>query len=488
MAHKPKAAWAVLDKELRRQSFLERAGQHVTRPLLAGGLALAFLGLCALAGLSLAGYGEAGLLVAGAAFAGYMALNIGANDIGNNMGPVIGARAAPFWLALSLAAMAELMGALLAGGPVIQTIGFGLVGNQLDAAESGRLARVMLAGLIAGGLWVNIATLLAASISTTHAVVGGIIGAGLVAFGAQAVDWPALAAITFGWVISPVIGGVIAAGLLLFVTRTVKEAADRRAAAVAWVPRLTGAMAGTFIAYLLLGGLAGAIALPPLLAGAAGLAAGLAVTWTARPACRRQAAAWPPGRPPSAKAVRGMFSLPLLAAALLFSFAHGANDVSNAVGPLAAIIAAGNGTGTGVPPAVPVIGGLGIALGVLLFGPRLVRVIGNEITKLNPVRAFCVLLSAAMTATAASWAGLPVSSTHIALGGIFGIGFWREAHEARLARTSGTDRGAAPPPEERRRRKLVRRSMIFTMIGAWIVTVPVSAALAAGVFLILDRL
>lgn len=484
MSRQAREAWKVLDKDLRKQTLIEDATLFVTRPLIAVGVALAFLALCALAGLSFAGYGEGALVVAGAGFAGYMALNIGANDIGNNMGPVIGARAAPFWLALGLAAMAELAGALLASGPVIHTIGFGLLTG--DGMEGGRLARVMLAGLIGAGLWVNLATLLSASVSTTHSVVGGVVGAGLAAFGAAAVDWPVLAQITLAWIATPAIGGTLAATLLAFVTRRIVEAPDGRAATLAWVPRLTGAMAGTFAAYLLLGGLPAVLRLPPMLALVAGLGLGLAVTRAARPACRRRLAAWPAGPAPT-KELRALFALPLLLAALIFSFAHGANDVSKAVGPLAAIVAAVHGS-PGEPTAMAVIGGLGIALGALLFGPRLIRVVGNEITKLNAIRAFCVLLSAAVIALGASWAGFPVSSTHIALGGVFGIGFWREARESRIARHTGQARRPAPPPEERRRRRLVRRSMIFTMVGAWLVTLPAAAALAAGIFQLLIRL
>lgn len=488
MRRRAKEAWRILDKDLRQQGMIERAGQHVARPLVAPALALIFLMVSAFLGLSLAGLGEGELLlVAASGFAGYMALNIGANDIGNNLGPVLGARAVPLVPMLAMAAMAEFAGAILAGGPVAETIGFGLIAP--DTAQGGRVAHVMLAGLIAAGLWVNLATLISASVSTTHAIVGGIVGAGLVAFGPAAVDWPELLVITLVWIASPLIGGVLAAGILAGVRWRIEEVEDRRAAALLWVPRLMGVMAGAFVTYALVG-LPGIGTARPMVALAAGAAAAVIVAQASRPACRRQVTQWPTDRRPSGKALRGIFRLPLVAAALLFSFAHGANDVSNAVGPLAAILHS-DATPQETPGAgfaALGLGGLGIALGVLLFGPRLIRVVGSEITKLNPLRGFAVLLSAAVTATAASWAGLPVSSTHIALGGIFGIGFWREAQESRLARRSGGERGAGPPPEERRRRRLVRRSLIFTMIGAWTVTLPLSGGLAATIFLILDRL
>lgn len=486
MARRAKPAWKGLDKDLRQQTMIERAGQHANRPLLTGGLALVFLVLCALLGLALAGWGEGAMVAAGAVFAGYMALNVGANDIGNNMGPVMGARAASLWVVLPLAALAELAGAVLAGRAVVETIGFGLIEPETGAAP-GQIAQVMLAGLIAAGLWTNLATLLSASISTTHSVAGGIVGAGIATFGADAVDWLALSRITAAWILSPLAGGLLAAGLLALIVRQVMEAPDRRAAALAWVPRLEGALAGSFMLYLLLGGLPAGMPLPLPAALAVGAAAAGMAGLAGAAHCRRLVARWPAGAPPGDRALRGLFGLPLLVAALLFSFAHGANDVSNAAGPLAAILS-DTGATRGAATGVLAIGGLGIALGVLLFGPRLIRVVGSEITKLNPIRAFCVLLSAAIIASAASWAGLPVSSTHIALGGIFGIGLWREAREARLARAQGGLRGAGPPPEERSRRRLVRRSLIFTMIGAWTITLPIAALLGAGIALGLDRL
>ncbi|TMV43034.1 inorganic phosphate transporter, partial [Thioclava sp. BHET1] len=179
---------------------------------------------------------------------------------------------------------------------------------------------------------------------------------------------------------------------------------------------------------------------------------------------------------------------PLIASAALLSFAHGANDVANAVGPLAAIVAASEHGGLSnavhVPFWVMVIGALGISFGLFLFGPKLIRMVGSRITKLNPLRAYCVALSAALTVIVASWLGLPVSSTHIAVGGVFGVGFFREwdaERRLRAARLKVPER-APLAPEERRRRKLVRRSHLMTIVAAWIVTVPAAGALAAVVF------
>lgn len=189
-----------------------------------------------------------------------------------------------------------------------------------------------------------------------------------------------------------------------------------------------------------------------------------------------------------------LFSIPLVASAALLSFAHGANDVANAVGPLAAIVhAVENGditTQVGIPLWVMVVGALGISVGLILFGPKLIRLVGSEITKLNQMRAFCVALSAAITVIVASWLGLPVSSTHIAVGAVFGVGFFREwdaerrLQKARMALPAENQISA----DERRRRKLVRRSHVMTIGAAWIVTVPAAALLSGVLFWLLSRI
>jgi PiT family inorganic phosphate transporter len=189
------------------------------------------------------------------------------------------------------------------------------------------------------------------------------------------------------------------------------------------------------------------------------------------------------------KSLKKLFGIPLIVSAALLSFAHGANDVANAVGPLAAIVqASASGAFTdaiSIPLWVMAIGALGITFGLFLFGPKLIRMVGGQITKLNPMRAYCVALSAAITVIVASWLGLPVSSTHIAVGGVFGVGFFREWDAQRRMKSAriSIPEASKQPKEERRRRKLVRRSHFLTIIAAWIITVPASAILSAGIFL-----
>jgi PiT family inorganic phosphate transporter len=251
------------------------------------------------------------------------------------------------------------------------------------------------------------------------------------------------------------------------------------------VPVLIGIMAGAFASYLSLKGLSHVFDVSLGLALILGLAVGC-VAWAATiPVIRRQS----DGLENRNKSVKVLFGIPLVVSAALLSFAHGANDVANAVGPLAAIVGtlrSGDVAGSvAIPLWVMVIGAAGISFGLFLFGPKLIRMVGSQITKLNPMRAYCVALSAAITVIVASWLGLPVSSTHIAIGAVFGVGFFREWDAERRLRNG---RGAVAEelrvaPEERRRRKLVRRSHVMTIVAAWIVTVPAAAAMSAGIFL-----
>ena len=477
--------WKTLDKDLGRISRLELATQYVARPLIAPGLALAFIVLVAVVAAVFSGGSPDGLIViAAAAFGAYMALNIGANDVANNMGPAVGANALSMGGAIAIAAIFETAGALIAGGDVVNTISGGIVAPE-SLADPGTFIWAMMAALIAAALWINLATWIGAPVSTTHSVVGGVMGAGIAAAGLMAVNWPTMGRIAASWIISPMLGGVIAALFLALIKARIEYVEDKIGAARRWVPVLIAIMVGAFAAYLALKGLSKVVKVPLSLALAIGLGAGV-LAWVASvPMIRRQSE----GLENRKKSLKKLFAAPLVASAALLSFAHGANDVANAVGPLAAIVHAVQDGGTAARVAIPlwvmVIGAAGISFGLMLFGPKLIRMVGGEITKLNPMRAYCVALSAALTVIVASWLGLPVSSTHIAVGAIFGVGFYREWHAERRARMLGLQKGKPVAPEERGRRKLVRRSHFLTIIAAWVVTVPATALLAGGVFLVL---
>ena len=482
------ARWKALDKDLKRISLLEQATTFVARPLVAPGIALAFMVLVGAAALGFTGIQAGTFVVVVATVVGaYMALNIGANDVANNMGPAVGANALSLGSALIIAAVFETAGAMLAGGDVVNTIASGIVSPEL--VQNGNIfVLLMMAALLAAALWLNLATYIGAPVSTTHAVVGGVVGAGVMAAGASSVHWSSMLGITASWVISPVMGGVIAAALLAFIKARILYTEDKLAAARYWLPILIGFMAGTFATYLALKGLSSVISVGPITSLLAGIVVGL-VSWKISvPVVRRQST----GLENRKKSVRKLFAVPLVCSAALLSFAHGANDVANAVGPLAAIVHAVEsgevGGDVGIPFWVMAIGALGISFGLMLFGPKLIRLVGSEITKLNPMRAYCVALSAALTVIIASWLGLPVSSTHIAVGAIFGVGFYREWYAARQSRALGElQNRKVRPPEERKRRRLVRRSHFITMAAAWVVTVPIAGALAALLFLILQQ-
>lgn len=506
----------TLDKDLDKLVHVEEATSLLARRLVAPGLGLLFLALAAVfASIYVIGEPRAVIIIAAAAIGAYMALNIGANDVANNVGPAVGAKALTLTGALALAAIFETAGALIAGGDVVGTISKGIIAP--DAVASPEIfVRAMMAALISSALWVNLATWIGAPVSTTHSVVGGVMGAGIAAAGFSTVDWSTMAQIAASWVVSPVMGGVIAALFLAFVKTAIIYQDDKITAARRWVPLLIAVMASAFTAYLAMKGLKKVVDIGNGTIAFLGIAA-FAVVWAlAHVHVRRRSQ----GMENRNQSLRRLFNLPLVISAALLSFAHGANDVANAVGPLAAIVftveAGAVASEVAIPLWVMVIGALGISFGLVLFGPKLIRMVGEQITKLNPMRAFCVALSAAITVIVASGLGLPVSSTHTAVGAVFGVGFFREWYTARskrrraylerrgkkmkAAQMANADAGpfsflyeeenGVPgiSREEIARRKLVRRAHVRTIVAAWLTTVPAAALLAAGVFLFLDAL
>ncbi len=478
----------TLDRDLGRFSSLTSATQFVGRPLIGIGISGAFIALAGIVAMIYFGLSNNSFIVIVAACLGaYMALNIGANDVANNMGPAVGANALTMGGAIAIAVVFETAGALIAGGDVVSTIAKGIIAPERMGTAS-VFIWAMTSALLAAAIWVNLATWVGAPVSTTHSVVGGVMGAGIAAAGFAAVSWPTMGKIAASWVISPVLGGAIAALFLALIKSRIIYRDDKIAAAKTWVPILVGIMGGAFASYLALKGLKKIIKIDLPMALMIGLAVGIVIWAITIPLIRKQAQ----GLENRNKSLKVLFGIPLVVSAALLSFAHGANDVANAVGPLAAIVQA---TQSGdflqavtIPTWVMVIGAFGISFGLLLFGPKLIRMVGSQITKLNPMRAYCVALSAAITVIVASWLGLPVSSTHIAVGAVFGVGFFREwdaerrLRKARVAMPHRTQYG----PEERRRRKLVRRSHFMTIIAAWIITVPAAAILSAVIFFVIN--
>lgn len=490
-------AKSALDKDLKKVVRIEHATQDLTRSLTTPGLLILFLmGTVVVASLSVAQGPLSYLVVIAALIAAYMALSIGANDVANNMGPAVGSRALTMGSALAIAAVCEASGALIAGGDVVKTISRDLLRPDINLPPI-HFVLVMSAALLAAAVWTHLATFLGAPISTTHSVVGGVMGAAVAAAGIKMVVWPVIGAIAASWVISPVMGGLIAAALLGFIKWAVLFREDKISAARRWVPAIIALMTGIFTMYLVEKGLSRVWSPPLALIIGSGLVAFLAAFAATRPWVNARSHTMENRR----KDVSALFTLPLICSAALLSFAHGANDVANAVGPLAAIVSTAAGesstaTDVELPFWVLLIGAVGIAIGLALFGPKLIRRVGEQITKMDAIRAFCVALSAAITVLVASALGMPVSSTHIAIGAIFGVGYLRE-----FLTNKGVPNPAVRPrslflepsklnktPEQaianyrkRERRKLVRRQHVVGIAAAWVISVPATAMLA-GLF------
>lgn len=513
--------------EFRNLNDIENATSKGRKEMFRFGTALLFIIMIILFTANLqTGTGVVSIeLVVAAMIGGYMALNIGANDVANNVGPAVGSKALTLTGAIIIAAIFETSGALIAGGDVVNTIKKGIIDPAM-IGDTDTFIWLMIAALLAGALWLNLATAMGAPVSTTHSIVGGVLGAGIAAAGWSIANWDKMGAIAASWVISPVIGGLIAAGFLYWIKRSITYKDDMVASAKKMLPILIAIMVFAFSTYLILKGLKKIWKVDFITAASVGIAIATVTYLAVKPMIARQAQ-----NLENAKAsVNTLFTMPLIFAAALLSFAHGANDVANAVGPLAAIYDAvqtgGIHSKAEIPLWVMLIGAIGISLGLLLFGPKLIRTVGTEITELDQMRAFAIAMAAAITVIVASQLGLPVSSTHIAVGGVFGVGFLREYLKRSYAKTiqdirdhhQGADqqevedyikRFEKASLEEKKemlaqlkakeaevslskkerksldkvyQKELVKRSAFLKIVAAWVITVPASATLAAVIY------
>ncbi|MDD2566952.1 MAG: inorganic phosphate transporter, partial [Thiovulaceae bacterium] len=347
--------------------------------------------------------------------------------------------------AIIIAAIVEAAGALIAGGEVVKTIKGGIIDISAFEGNPDPFIWAMMAALLAAALWLNFATMMKAPVSTTHSIVGAVMGAGIAAAGFSIVSWGTMGQIVASWVISPVLGGAIAALFLYAIKKSIVFKEDKVDAAKYWVPFFVAIMTWAFATYIILKGLkqiwsdilelcnylpfvSFEIVSKPsfFVASTIGLILGVAVYFIVKKRLQTTAQSLQNTR----YSVNKLFTIPLIFAAALLSFAHGANDVANAIGPLAAIndavVNGGISSKADIPLWVMTIGALGIALGLALYGPKLIKTVGDEITELDQMRAFSIAMAASITVIIASQLGLPVSSTHIAIGGVFGVGFLRE--------------------------------------------------------------
>lgn len=510
-----------------RTDRVESAAQLNREELFRFGMALLFIvGIMLFTIVRTDGGVDGVLLVIAAMIGGYMAMNIGANDVANNVGPAVGSHAITLTGAIVIAACFEAGGALIAGGEVVGTIKKGIIDPAL-VADRDTFIWLMIAALLAAAVWLNFATAVGAPVSTTHSIVGGVLGAGIAASGWSIANWHQVGLIAASWVISPLLGGLIAAGFLYIIKRKITYKPDILSAANRVVPLLVAGMAWAFGTYLMLKGVTKIVKVSFPMALMIGLVAGVLVYALMRPFIARQTKELDNHK----VSVNELFTVPLIFAAALLSFAHGANDVANAVGPLAGINEAIIGGAVAAKAAIPIwvmaVGAIGIALGLALYGPKLIRTVGSEITELDKMRAFCIAMAAAITVIVASQLGLPVSSTHIAVGGVFGVGFLREYIKSSYARTLQEIRDhhfdhdhdeveayltrfeaadvatkghmlremkqqvAGSKLLAKRERKglgqvhrieLVKRTLLLRIVAAWVITVPVAGLLAAMFF------
>ncbi len=462
------------------------------------------------------------ILITASAIGAYMALNIGANDVANNVGPAVGAKAVSLLGAILIAAIFEASGAIIAGGDVVSTIKKGIIDPSM-INDANTFIWLMMAALLAAAIWLNIATALNAPVSTTHSIVGGVLGAGIAAGGMGIANWPVFGKIAASWVISPVFGGVIAASFLYLIKRTITYKKDMVAAAEKIVPLLISVMTWAFSTYIILKGLKKLWKVDFITAGSIGLALAIAAYFLLLPVFKKAAIKLNNDK----ESVNTLFAIPLICSAALLSFAHGANDVANAVGPLAAIndavFSGGVASKASIPLWIMIVGALGISAGLALYGPKLIRTVGSEITELDKMRAFCVAMAASITVIIASQMGLPVSSTHTAVGAIFGVGFLREylkhsnarriaeirehhehddpekvdallqefesadvEHKAQILKDLKAKKALTKLTRKERkslkkvyRQELVKRSHLYKIMAAWVITVPLSGLLAA---------
>jgi PiT family inorganic phosphate transporter len=384
-------------------------------------------------------FGKAELIILTALICGYMALNIGANDAGNNIGPLVGSAVISLSGAVIIAALFEFSGAFLAGSEVISTIKHGIV-EQQQLGNARDIVLVMISALLASALWLNIATATGTPVSTTHTIVGAVLGAGITIGGVAVVNWEMLGTITISWFLSPLLGSVIAASLLYLIKRNITYQTEMSRATERLVPVFVGLMAFTFTTYLLTKGLKSSWRTDLATGLFCGVSVGLGIFLIIKPIIKQHVAILPDTK----SAVKRHFNIPLLIAAGLLSFAHGSNDVANVIGPVIAIkealISEQSWYYSSLPTWLLLVAAIGIPLGIVVYGKRLINTIGNEITELDQIRAFCIVTSVTITVLFASLMGIPVSSTHTTVGAIFGIGFLRENLKKRFAVSKEIDR------------------------------------------------
>jgi PiT family inorganic phosphate transporter len=370
-------------------------------------------------------------LVLAALFGLFMAWGIGANDVANAMATSVGSRALKLRTAIIIAAIFEFAGAFLAGGEVTSTIRKGMMDSSLLMDAPDVLVYGMLASLLAAGSWLLIATRYGLPVSTTHSIVGAIVGFAAVVIGVDAVNWVKIGSIAMSWVISPLLAGGLAYLLFRSVQFLILNTRDPFQNARRYVPFyifLTGFIISlvTLMKGLKHIGLELTKGECYLLA----LGLGLVTAGIGTLLIRRISSARKIKSGYQFENVELIFGVLMIFTACAMAFAHGSNDVANAVGPVAAVVSVVNSGGivsqkSMLPPWVLLLGASGIVAGLMMYGYKVIATVGTHITELTPSRGFCGELAASTTVVLASSTGIPVSTTHTLVGAILGVGFAR---------------------------------------------------------------
>jgi len=365
-----------------------------------------------------------------AVFGIFMAWGIGANDVANAMATSVGSKALTIRQAILVAAVFEFLGAVLAGGGVTSTIRQGIVDVEHFADKVELLVYGMLASLLAAGTWLLIASRKGWPVSTTHSIVGAIVGFAAVGIGVEAVQWPKVGTIVLSWVISPLTAGIIAFLIFASVQRLILRQEDPLAKAKRYVPFYIFFAAFTVTLVTILKGLTHVgldVSTGTSYLIATAIAASIAVVGAI--VIRRIQPVRKIDKKQHFYTVERVFGVLMIVTACSMAFAHGSNDVANAIGPVAAVIAAAQSGVVGSRAALPIwvlmLGGVGIVIGLATFGRHVIATVGEKITQLTPSRGFAAELAAATTIVIASGTGLPISTTHTLVGAVLGVGMAR---------------------------------------------------------------
>lgn len=405
------------------------------------------------------------LLTLAGVFGLFMAWGIGANDVANAMATSVGAGALTIRQALLVAAVFEFAGAFLAGGQVTATIRSGIIESSPFISQPDILAIGMLAALLGAGIWLMIASWRGWPVSTTHSIVGGLVGFALIAVGADAIQWGKIGNIVISWVVSPLLAGVIAYLLFLSVQVLVLRRKDPLSEAKRYVPFYIFLVGFILSLVTLFKGLKHiGLHVTTQQSYLIAVTVGLFLALLGRAVINRL------HLDPSADIafrfanVEKIFGILMIFTACGMAFAHGSNDVANAIGPVAAVISitqTGNvAQSSPLPVWVLLLGGFGIVLGLAMLGRRVIATVGKRITELTPSRGFAAEIAAASTVVLASATGIPVSTTHTLVGAVLGVGMARGISSLNLR-------------------------VIRNVFMSWIITIPAGALVSILSFLIL---